>query len=136
MMQGPSDQRSRIIAFPLSAVTRRVSGSCAVHEGRASLGYPTGEASNANAMFVLGRIGAIVCHAPRPRCETAILPAMAAHPADGLWLAIARLNDSSQRARPDEAMLLQHKRQTVARLSRLLPHPLPLAVSGEAQMSF
>ena len=136
MMQGPSNERSNVIVFPFPLVTRRRAKSRAAHERPGSQGNPAAEASNANAMFVLGQIGAIICHEPGPRPETAILTVMASRPAEALWLAVARLNESSRCARGDSAALLERKRQAIARLCRLLPHPLPCTMSGETQMSF
>lgn len=141
MMQGPSSQRSNPIALPISSNVRAVPSN-ACRPGKSSTPDATqdglGDSPHgaSNGMFLLGRIGAIICHEPGPKPDTAILLAIASRPAEGFWLAIARLNESSRCAQDDRATLLQRKRQTIARVSRMLPHPLPSTASGEAQTAF
>jgi hypothetical protein len=87
-------------------------------------------------MYVLGQIGAIVCHERGPRMDTSILNTMASRPAEGFWLALTTINASSGVAQGYGRALLHEKRREIARLSRTLAHPLPDAASSQAQMPF
>lgn len=88
------------------------------------------------AMFILGQIGAVICHERGPRPNTSILTTMASRPAEGFWAALTRMNELSTPTRGSGRTLLRWKRQEIARLSRMLPHPLPSDVGAQAQMPF
>src|SRR5579875_3546497 len=92
-------------------------------KGRAM--QPPVDESIEKAMYILGQIGAIVCHERGPRPNTAILATMASHPAEGLRLAATRMNELCPAVRGPRRTLLQWKRKEIARLARMLPHPLP-----------
>jgi hypothetical protein len=90
----------------------------------------------ARSMYLLGQIGAIVCHERGPKSDTSILTHMASHPAEGFWLAMSDINGARTPIRGSARALLQWKRKEIARLARMLPHPLPESASAQAQMPF
>ncbi|WP_244817851.1 hypothetical protein [Caballeronia sp. Lep1P3] len=97
---------------------------------------PPVEQSIERTMYILGQIGAIVCHERGPRPNTGILTTMASRPAEGLWLAVARLNELCPATRGPRRTLLQWKRKEIGRLSRMLPHPLPGDACAKTQVPF
>ncbi|WP_244850729.1 hypothetical protein [Caballeronia sp. SL2Y3] len=103
-------------------------------KGRAM--QPPAAESIERSMYILGQIGAIVCHERGPRPNTAILTTMASHPAEGLWLAITRMNELCPAVRGPRRTLLQWKRREIARLARMLPHPLPADACAQTQAPF
>src|ERR1700761_234659 len=92
--------------------------------------------SLAEAMTVLGRIGAVVCHERGPKTDTALLTTLASNPAEGFWQAIACLNARCPSATINRCALLMAKRHEIARLARALPHPLPANVPACEQAPF
>jgi len=98
--------------------------------------HPPVDHSIEKTMFILGQMGAIICHERGPRPNTAILTTMASHPAKGLWLAVTRLNELCPATRGPRRALLQWKRREIGRLSRLLPHPLPADACAQTQIPF
>ncbi|WP_250516403.1 hypothetical protein [Caballeronia sp. INDeC2] len=90
----------------------------------------------AKAMFILGQIGAIICHERGPRPQTAVLTKMASRPAEGFSIAVARMNEMCPPRRGHRRALLQWKHKEIRRLSRMLPDPLPTAASAHTQMPF
>jgi hypothetical protein len=92
--------------------------------------------SFARSMYLLGQIGAIVCHERGPKTDTSILTHMASQPAQGFWLALSSIDCARLPARGERRALLQWKRKEIARLARMLPRPLPESASAQAQMPF
>jgi hypothetical protein len=92
--------------------------------------------SFARSMYLLGQIGAIVCHERGPKTDTSILTHMATHPAEGFWHAISAIDIGNAPKRRDSRALVKWKRQEIARLARMLPQPLPESASAQAQMPF
>jgi hypothetical protein len=90
----------------------------------------------ARAMYILGQIGAMVCHEQGPKPDISILTHMAAHPAEGFWLAVSSIDGARAPGRGRGRTLTRWKRKEIARLGRLLPHPLPASASAQAQMPF
>ncbi len=82
----------------------------------------------------LCQIGTIDDRGPKP--DTSILTHIAAHPADGFWLAVSSIEETRAPLRGHGRTLAQWKRREVARLGRLLPHPLPERASAQAQTPF
>jgi hypothetical protein len=90
----------------------------------------------ARTMYILGQIGAIICHDRGPKIDTSILTEMATTPATGFWLAVSGMNDACPPTRSASRALLHWKRKEIARLSRMLPHPLPEEASSQEQVPF
>lgn len=90
----------------------------------------------ARVMYILGQIGAIICHERGPRPHTTVLTKMAARPAEGFSIAMARMNEMSGPRRGQARALLQSKRDEIARLRDMLPDPLPTGASAHSQMPF
>jgi hypothetical protein len=90
----------------------------------------------AKAMYILGQIGAIICHENGPRPQTAVLTKMASRPAEGFSIAIARMDELCARQGGICATQLQSKHEAIQRLRTLLPDPLPTAASAQTQMPF
>lgn len=88
------------------------------------------------AMYILGQIGAVICHDHGPRPNTSILTKMASRPAEGLWFAVARMDELCPPQRGSRRTLLRWKHEEIGRLSRLLPHPLPADACAKTQMPF
>jgi hypothetical protein len=89
-----------------------------------------------HTMYLLGRIGAIICHECGSCADTAVLHDMASRPAEGFWLAISGMDAACAPLRGRGRVLLAWKRKEVARLSRGLTQPLPASASTQAQMPF
>jgi hypothetical protein len=94
------------------------------------------EPSMARVMYVLGQIGAIICHERGPSPHTNVLTRMASHPAEGFAIAIAEMNALCPPRRGHRRALLQWKHKEIERLSRMLPDPLPQIASTQKQMPF
>jgi len=90
----------------------------------------------AKAMYILGQIGAIICHERGPRPQTAVLTKMASRPAEGFSIAVASMNEMCPPRRGERRALLQWKHKEIGRLRRMLPDPLPTAASAHTQMPF
>jgi hypothetical protein len=90
----------------------------------------------ARAMYILGQIGAIVCHERGPKTDTSILTEMASNPARGFWLALSSIDESLAPLRGMERVLVRWKRKEIARLGRTLPQPIPNKASAQEQMPF
>ncbi|SAL38179.1 hypothetical protein AWB73_03837 [Caballeronia turbans] len=90
----------------------------------------------AKAMFILGQIGAIICHERGPCPQTAVLTKMASRPAEGFSIAVARMNEMCLPRRGHRRALLQWKHKEIRRLGKMLPDPLPTAASAHTQMPF
>ncbi|KND61863.1 hypothetical protein BVER_05921c [Candidatus Burkholderia verschuerenii] len=90
----------------------------------------------ARTMYLLGQIGAILCHERGPRSDTSILTTMASRPAEGFWQAVSAMNESCPPTRSVGRNLLRWKRHEIARLSQMLPRPLPDEASSLEQMPF
>lgn len=90
----------------------------------------------AKAMFILGQIGAIICHEHGPRPQTAVLTKMASRPAEGFSIAVATMDELCPSRRGHRRALLQWKHKEIRRLSRMLPDPLPTAASAHTQIPF
>ena len=90
----------------------------------------------AKAMFILGQIGAIICHERGPRPQTAVLTKMASRPAEGFSIAVAKMDELCPSRRGHRRALLQWKHNEIRRLSRMLPDPLPTAASAHTQIPF
>jgi len=97
---------------------------------------PPADQSIERTMYILGQIGAIICHERGPRPDTTILTMMASRPAEGFWHAVAQMNELCPAIRGPRRTLLQWKRKEVVRLSRMLPHPLPGDACSQTQMPF
>ncbi|MFM0326799.1 hypothetical protein [Caballeronia glebae] len=94
------------------------------------------ETPTARVMYILGQIGAIICHERGPSPQTNVLNTMASRPAEGLRLAVDEMNASWPPLRGHRRTLLQWKHREIRRLSGMLPDCLPEAVSAHAQMPF
>ncbi|SAL01134.1 hypothetical protein [Caballeronia ptereochthonis] len=94
------------------------------------------EPSMARAMYILGQIGAIICHERGPCPQTNVLIGMASRPAEGFTIAVAEMNALCPPRRGHRRALLQWKHKEIRRLSRMLPDPLPTAASAQTQMPF
>ncbi|SAL56198.1 hypothetical protein AWB71_03007 [Caballeronia peredens] len=94
------------------------------------------EPSMARAMYILGQIGAIICHERGPRPQTNVLTTMASRPAEGLTIALAEMNAQCPPQRGHRRALLQWKQNEIQRLRRALPVSLPTAVCAQTQMPF
>ncbi|SAK50193.1 hypothetical protein AWB76_01428 [Caballeronia temeraria] len=90
----------------------------------------------AKAMYILGQIGAIICHERGPSPQTEVLTKMASRPAEGFSIAVERMNDMCPPRRGHRRALLQWKHKEIGRLRRMLPDPLPTAASAHSQMPF
>jgi hypothetical protein len=88
------------------------------------------ETSHEQALFVLGQIGAMICHEPGPKPGTFVLTKLAARPAEGFWSAMAHMSASGAGTQ------LERKRRDIVRLLRTLVHPLPERASSQAQKAF
>lgn len=97
---------------------------------------PPADHSIERTMYLLGQIGAVICHERGPRPDTTILTQMASRPAEGFWQAVAQMNELCPAIRGPRRTLLQWKRKEIARLSRMLPHPLPADACSRTQMPF
>jgi hypothetical protein len=94
------------------------------------------EPSMAKAMYILGQIGAIICHERGPSPQTNVLTRMASRPAEGFGIAINEMNALCPPRRGHRRALLEWKHQEIRRLGRMLPSPLPATASAHAQMPF
>ncbi|SAL60114.1 hypothetical protein AWB74_02965 [Caballeronia arvi] len=97
--------------------------------------YPS-EHPMSRAMYILGQIGAIICHERGPRPQTAVLNKMASRPAEGFSIAIASMNALCPPRRGHRRALLQWKHAEIRRLADMLPDPLPTGASAYSQMPF
>jgi hypothetical protein len=123
-MQGSSRESCNV--YVLSCGSRRAAASNHAVVARAC----ADEASHEHALFVLGQIGAMICHEPGPKAGTSVLTKLAARPAEGFWSAMAHMNA------PGAGPLLARKRRDIARLLGTLAHPLPECASSQAQKAF
>ncbi|BAN28129.1 putative uncharacterized protein (plasmid) [Caballeronia insecticola] len=87
-------------------------------------------------MYILGQIGAIMCHERGPRPATNVLTTMASRPAEGLTIALAEMHAQCPPRRGHRRTLLQWKQKEIQRLRSALPDTLPTAVSAQTQMPF
>jgi hypothetical protein len=90
----------------------------------------------AKIMYILGQIGAIICHERGPSPQTSVLTRMASRPAEGFASAMAEMNALCPPRRGHRRALLQWKHKEIRRLSRMLPDPLPETASAQTQMPF
>ncbi|WP_232471028.1 hypothetical protein [Caballeronia hypogeia] len=90
----------------------------------------------AKAMYILGQIGAIICHESGPCPQTAVLTKMASRPAEGFSIAVASMDELCSPQLGNRRTLLRWKHREIRRLRRMLPDPLPTAASAQSQMPF
>ncbi|MDR5761249.1 hypothetical protein [Caballeronia sp. LZ035] len=90
----------------------------------------------AKVMYILGQMGAIICHERGPSPQTSVLTRMASRPAEGLADALAEMNALGTPRRGHRRALLQWKHAEILRLRRMLPDALPAAASAHTQMPF
>jgi hypothetical protein len=125
-MQGPSTFTERCNVYVFS----RGPGCARASNHETSGRHCADETSQEDALFVLGRIGAMICHEPGPKPGTFVLTKLAARPREGFWSAMAQMSASG--AGP----LLERKRREIARQVRTLAHPLPERASSSGQGAF
>ncbi|KMZ11682.1 hypothetical protein BHUM_04234 [Candidatus Burkholderia humilis] len=123
-MQGLSRESGNVYVF--SRESRRATASNNTTMTRQC----ADETSHERALFVLGQIGATICHEPGPKPGTSVLTRLAARPADGFWSAIADMNALGT------GSLLERKRRDITRLVRTLAHPMPQRASSHEQGAF